>query len=76
MMKKEKKALFTVEKIFFGHGIHGELIRYIESIAYFTNLKNALEEKIKHKNSFVFPFRCKFHKDRRALKNIIRVNYH
>ena len=75
-MYKEKKILFTVMKIFFGEGLHGELVRYVESIAYFTNLNNALKEKSKHTNSFVFPFRCQFHKDRRALKNVIRVNYH
>jgi len=75
-MKKEKKSLFTVEKIFFGQDLQGELVRYIESIAYFTNFKSALEEKVKHTNSFVFPFNCQFHKDRRSLKNIIRVNFH
>ena len=75
-MGKEKKALYTVEKIFFGKGLDGELIRYIESISYFSNLKKALEESTKHTNSFVFPFKCRFHKDRRALKNIVRVNYH
>jgi len=74
-MRKEK-ALYSVKKIFFGEGLQGEIVRYIESIAYFTNLKNALEEKTKHKDSFVFPFKCQFHQDRRALKNIIRVNYH
>jgi hypothetical protein len=75
-MRKAKGTLFCVKKIFFGRSIEGNIIRYIEAIAYFTDLKKALQEKAKHSDSFVFPFQCHFHKDRRALKNIIRPNFH
>ncbi|PHR56531.1 MAG: hypothetical protein COA44_07935 [Arcobacter sp.] len=75
-MRRGKNTLFSVQKIFFGHTLEGELIRYIEAIAYFTNLQSALIEKAKHKGCFVFPFNCKFHKDRRKLSTILRANFH
>lgn len=74
-MKKIIGMLYSVQKIFFAPGPRGERMRYSEAIAYFTNLKNALNEKAKHSNSFVFPHACTFHKDRRATKAIIRANF-
>ena len=75
-MREVRGALFCVIKIFFGHSVEGNITKHMETIAYFTNLNNALKEKEKHSNSFVFPFKCHFHKDRRVLKNILRVNFH
>lgn len=74
-MRKIKGALFSVQKIFFAPNIKGERSRYSEAIAYFTDLKNALKEKARHSNSFVFPVACKFHRDRRSTKGIIRANF-
>jgi len=75
-MRKKRGTLYTVQKIFFGHDVGGKITRYIEAIAYYTDLKSALVEKAKHTNSFVFPFKCKFYRDRRIRKNIIRAHYH
>ncbi len=75
-MQTTEGILFSLQKIFFGNDSNGERVRYIEAIAYFRDLRSALDEKRKHPMSFVFPFRCTFHEDRRKTASIIRANYH
>jgi len=75
-MQKEKSVLFSIQKVFLSHGLKGELIRYTEAIAYFTDFKSALKEKEKYKKSFVFPFKCKFYKNRRKKSGMLRANFH
>ncbi len=75
-MQKIERMLFSLQKILFGRDMNGNMVRYTEAIGYFTDLKSALREKRKHKDSFVFPFQCRFYRDRRAAKNIIRAVFH
>ncbi len=75
-MRKPTGISFSLQKVFYGQDVHGNRTRYIEPIAYFTDLHTALKEKSKHSMSFVFPFQCRFYPERRKEQSIIRVNYH
>ena len=75
-MKREENVAFALKKTFFSFDTMGNILRYSESIAYFTDLSRALKEKANHTNSFVFPLQCHFHKDRRDKGHLIRATYH
>lgn len=75
-MKERKKITFALKKAFFDFDAKGKVLRWIEELAYFTDLKMALKEKKNYKDSFVFPLYCHFYKDRRAKKSLLRPHFH
>ena len=75
-MQKARKVIFSVQKIFYAYDLHGQEKPYVEGVAYLTNFKDALKEKSKYSQSFVFPFKCRFHLDRREKSSLLRANFH
>jgi len=75
-MKRVENVAFTLKRTFFSFDTRGNVLRYFEAIAYFTDLNSALKERGNYRDSFVFPFNCNFFHDRRVKKNLIRSTFH
>lgn len=75
-MKERHGVTFALKKVFLNFDAKGKAWRWIEDLAYFTDLNMALKEKKKYRDSFIFPFHCHFYKDRRAKDTLLRPLFH
>lgn len=76
MMMETHGVTFALKKRFSNFDAKGKVWRWFEVLAYFTDLEMALKEKTKYADSFVFPLRCRFYKERREKNTLLRPLFH